>query len=233
MNGLKFNNKHSFNDFGLYMESKSIQPPSKKKIKVDIPFMHGSYDFSTVGSNGEITYTERIITVSFGFSKRNKQLLYVQYSKILEWLEDVGKCELIFDDIKDYYFIGEVEDMPTFQEITRVGKLTVKFICDPFKTSITIEGNNLWDTFSFETGIMQNCKFNIVGSETISIVNGGRLVCPIINSTSNMTVIKDNITYNLVTGNNKLYDFKLKNGVNSMIVNGVGSVEIIFRMVIL
>ena len=31
---------------------------AKKKIKETVPFMNGYYDFSTIGSNGEIMYEE-------------------------------------------------------------------------------------------------------------------------------------------------------------------------------
>ena len=33
MNGITFNNKHSFNDFNLILNSRKISTPSKKKIK--------------------------------------------------------------------------------------------------------------------------------------------------------------------------------------------------------
>ena len=152
LRGFTFNNKHN-HDMSVVMHSKSIQPPSKKKIKESVPFMNGSYDFSTVGSNGEIVYTERTITVVLGLPTDSKERLHRLYSKTIEWLMDVGKCQLIFDDIKTYYFMAEVEATSTFDEVMSFGRLTVTFTADPFKTSIEYVGDNLWDTFNFEEDI--------------------------------------------------------------------------------
>ena len=76
LRGVAFNSKHN-KDFNIAMERKSIQSPSKKKIKDSVPFMSGSYDFSTIGSNGEITYNEREIAVTFGLPANNKEQLQV------------------------------------------------------------------------------------------------------------------------------------------------------------
>jgi len=232
-NGLKFNNKHSYFDYGLLMESKSIQPPSKKKIKVDVPGMNGSYDFSTIASGGEIVYAERNIKVLFGLPTRNKQQLYVLYSKILEWLEDTSQAQLTFDNISDYYFIAEIESIPTFEEVYSFGKLEVTFTCEPFKTSINLAGSDVWDTFNFEEDVVQDMNFNVVSTKVVSVYNAGRLITPIINSNAAMTVTISGKTYNLGIGDNKIYGLKLQNGYNSIVINGTGLVKFLFRKVVL
>lgn len=229
--GFKFNLQHN-NDIGLIMDSKSIQSPSKKKIKEDVPFMNSSYDFSTVGSNGEITYTDRIITVVLGLPTRNKTQLHILYSKALQWLVDVGQSQLIFDDILDYYFLAEVEGISTFEEIIKFGKLTVTFTCEPFKMGVSLEGSEqLWDTFNFETDILQDSSFDVVGTKIINITNAGRLVCPTINANANMNLIFDSKTYSLMVGDNKFYNLKLQNGANSIVINGNGHIKFLFRKV--
>ena len=231
MNGFKFNNKHSWTDYHVYMESKSIQPPGKKKIKLDVPFMNGSYDFSTVGSSGEITYTERLVSVVISFPTKSKQQLYAQYSKALAWLQDVNKSKLIFDDIKDYYFMAEVEDASSFEEVFRFGKLHLTFVCEPFKTNINLEGGDIWDIFNFETDVFQETAHDIVGSKTITIINTGRIISPVINVTSPMTITINSKTFNLITGNNTLYGLKLLNGSNSLYIVGTGKINFIYRVV--
>jgi len=231
--GLTFDGKHSYKDFGLYMETKSIQPPVKKKIKIDVPYMDSNYDFSTVGSNGEIIYSQRTITVILGLKTISKEKLYILYSKVLEWLQDISQSQLIFDDIKDYYFMAEVETVPTFDEMVRLGKLTVVFVCDPFKTSIDFATNNIWDTFNFEEDYLQDSDYDVVTTRTINIYNPGRLVMPIINCDSAMTIILNGKTYNLIIGNNKLYGFKFLNGPNNIVINGTGHIQIVFRKQVL
>ena len=228
LRGCTFNSKHN-NDFGLVMHSKSIESPAKKKVKDSVPFMNGSYDFSTIGSNGEITYSERKITVIFGLPAESKEQLQVLYSRALEWLVDVGKSKLVFDVIKDYYFMAEVEDTSSFEETMEFGLLTVTFTADPFKSSLDYVGTNIWDTFNFEEDYLQDSEYDIVGSQIITIYNPGRTIRPIINCTSAMTLIQNGKSFNLAIGNNKLYGFYLTNLANTLTINGTGKINFIFR----
>lgn len=233
MKGITFNDKHSYMDFGLYIVAKSISPPSKKKIKVDIPFMNSKYDFSTVGSNGEIVYNHREITINFFYEALNRQQLYVKYSSILEWLQDVGQSKLIFDDIPDYYFLAEIEETSTFEEFVNHGYLTVVFVCEPFKYGINEEGDNIWDTFNFETDYLQDTEFYVSGTKTVTIYNPGRLVMPIINADNNMSIEYNSKTYSISKGDNKLYGLRLSKGANKINIKGTGYIKFKFRKQVL
>ena len=226
--GCTFNNKHN-NDIGLVMHSKSIESPSKKKIKETVPFMNGSYDFSTIGSNGEITYSERKITVIFGLPAETKEKLQILYSRALEWLVDVGKSKLVFDVMEDYYFMAEVEETSSFEETREFGLLTVTFVAEPFKYSVDYVGSNIWDTFNFEEDYLQDSVYDIVGTKAITLYNPGRTSRPIINCTAPMTLIQNGKSYNLITGDNKLYGFYLNTLGNSLTINGTGRISFIFR----
>lgn len=229
MKGFSFNNRHSFNDFNIYVEKISIQPPAKKKIKVDIPFMNGSYDFSTVGSNGEIIYQPRDITISLGFLVNDKRMLHVKYSEFLTWLFDTGQNKLIFDDIPDYYFIGEVESSPKLSDFLRLGRMEMVFTCEPFKYGINEEGNAIWDTFNFETDYLQDTEFDVSGTKTVTIYNPGRLIMPVINVDNSMSITYNSNSYSLVNGDNKLYNFKFANGANKVTITGTGHIKFKFR----
>jgi len=234
MTNITINNKNSYIDYGITIESVSIQPPSKKKIKDSVIGMNGSYDFSTIATNGEITYNEREIKVKFNLITNNKAKLYIKYGEILEWLMDIGKSQLVFDFMPDYYFIAEVEEAPSFEEVLqKAGRLEVIFVAEPFRTGINLEGSDIWDIFNFETDVVQDTGFDIVGTKTINIINVGRLVCPTINVTTAMSLIFNSKTYNLVVGNNKFYGLKLLNGDNNMVVNGTGHISFVFRKVVL
>lgn len=228
LRGFSFNNKHN-HDMKVIMHNKSIQHPAKKKIKESVPFMNGSYDFSTVGSNGEITYDTRTITIVIGIPMSTKDNLQTAYSKILMWLVDVGKSRLIFDDSKDYFYLAEVESVSTFEEVQSFGKLTATFVADPFKTSINNVGDDIWDTFNFEEDVVQNLDIDVVGSEFISVYNAGRSILPNIVVSADMTLNLNDINYNLVTGDNMFYNLKLLNGENAIVINGTGNIKIIFK----
>lgn len=229
MLGFKFNNLHSYKDYGLILDTKQILPPAKQKIKESIPFMSGTYDFSTIGTNGEQVYGEREVKVVLGLPTKNKERLHILYSQILEWLQDTERQKLVFDDVCDYYFMADVENASTFEEMLRFGKLTVIFTCQPFKTGVDLEGNKEWDTFNFEVDVLQEVEFDVVSTKTVNIINVGRLVCPTINTNANMSIVFNNKTYNLVAGDNKFYNLKLVNGDNNFIINGNCHINFVFR----
>lgn len=226
---ITFNNKTNI-DIGIVVESISIQPPGKKKIKVEIPYMNGTYDFSTIATNGEPVYSERIINIKFNFIEKTRESLYVKYSKALEWLSEAARSQLLFDFMPDFYFIAEVENAPSFEEvIRRAGKLDVEFIAQPFKIGVDLEGNKIWDTFNFETDVLQDVEFDIVESSVVNIINVGRPTAPMINTNAPMSLIFNSKTYNLAPGDNKLYGFKFQNGENSITINGTGHIKFLFR----
>lgn len=232
LRGFSFNGVHN-TEKGVVMHSKVIQSPSKKKIKTSVPFMNSEYDFSTVATNGEITYNNREITVVIGIPSESKERLQIEYSKMLTWLVDVNKSRLIFDDIPDYYFMAEVESATTLEQLMEFGRLTVTFTAEPFKNSIQYIGSELWDTFNFEEDYMEDVEFDVSGSKTVTLYNPGRLIVPVINSSAVMKAKVNGYTANLIEGNNKDLKFKLKKGSNSIIITGYGHVEFIFRKEIL
>ena len=228
LRGVKINGKHN-KEFGIAMESASIGFPAKKKIKETVPFMNGYYDFSTIGSNGEIMYEEREIDITFGIPAQSKEELQFMYSNILEWSVDISKSQLIFDSMPDYYFEGEVTDSSTLEETMAYGKLQLKFTCEPFKKSALYVGNGLWDPFNFEEDYLEDSSFIISGSGTVGIHNPGRSVRPIINCSAPATMTHNGKTYNLVKGDNNIYGFYFTTGLNEMTIKTNGTIGFKFR----
>jgi predicted phage tail component-like protein len=229
MHGFKFNGKHNYTDFGVLMESKTIFPPSKKKTKSSVPFMNGSYDFSTVATGGDVVFNERKIEVVMSLTAWSKEQLLSLYSNVLEWIADTGQQQLIFDDIPECFFLAEVEEAADFEEVASFGKMKVTFVAEPFKQGLNYEGSNIWDTFNFETDVLQDVEFDIVTSGTITLVNVGRVVTPVINVDAAMTAYLNSKEYNLSPGDNSFFGFKLANGSNTIAVTGTGRIKFIFR----
>ena len=233
MNGVTFVSKHSYNDFQLIMTAKRIGTPSKKKIKVDVPGMNSVYDFSTIASNGELIYNQRPIEADFTLFANSKRELHSQLSKVAEWLQDTAQGQLIFDDISYYYFLAEVEGSLKTSEEHNTADITVTFTCEPFKTGLAFVGNTIWDTFNFEEDTLQSLSFDVVGTKTVSVYNPGQLVTPTINCSVPMSIVFAGKTYPLIAGDNTPYGFKLLNGPNSLVINGTGTLSVLFRKVIL
>lgn len=226
-----FNNINSYTDLNIFLESFNIQPPSKKKIKETIPFMNGSYDFSSVCSNGEVVYGERLIKIKFNLSERNRTSLYIKYSQVLEWLLNVGQKQLIFTDMPDYYYLAEVEDAPSFETIVkRAGIMEVEFVAHPFKYGKNNEGADIWDYFNFETDYAQETKYSISGSKIIEIYNPSAIkITPSVVCSAPIEVTKGSTTYKFNIGNTKDWRFNLDKGKNNLTIKGTGTIEFIFR----
>src|SRR5690625_848056 len=135
MRGIIFDDKHSYRDFGLTLESREIGNPSKIKRKVRVPFSNEIYDFSDIYGSQE--YEERLLTYTFNivdmhnYSKESFSTLKIA---VLNWLMGPNSKEKLVDDaIPGYYFMAEVENGPALEEWEFDGALAVEFTAYPFK----------------------------------------------------------------------------------------------------
>lgn len=229
--GIRKNNKHSFNDFGLTIKSKRIGSPKKNKIKEEIPFMNGSYDFSLL--YGEQTYSERQLEYTFNLNERNKIAMNMKKIQVLEWLNDGGKQPIYDDAIPGFYFLAEVED-DDFNEEGGTGELKVTFNAYPYKISTRNEGHDIWDEFNFELDYAQDTKFTVENEKSIELYNlGSSRITPTVRTTSSFDVIKGEITYKFNPGVTTDWRFILEKGLNNIIIRGTGDIEFIFKREVL
>lgn len=158
--GIAFNGHHS-SEFGLQvLQGKQIGFPTKIKSLVSIPHSSNEYDFSSVV--GVQAYSDRIVSIPFHIKKMDKESLYNEWTKIVNWLMGTDSKTPLYDDLMDeYYYMAEVREAPEFNELLTRGTLTVNFTCYPFRISKLREGNDIWDTFNFELDVAQQTKFNI------------------------------------------------------------------------
>lgn len=223
--------KHSYNDFNLRIIEREFNPPNKVKIKETVPGMNGAYDFSNIATNGEETYEER--TVKYVLDLRCSKIAYGSKKfQISNWLS-TGLKDVFYDDlIPGYHFLAECEELE-FNENPLGAEITVQFVCYPFMISNDHEGSDIWDTFNFDIDVSQDVEFDVTGSKAVNIINVGFITTLTINVNSNMSVIFNSKTYNLTAGDNKFYDFKLKNGDNNITINGTGHIKFLFNKILL
>lgn len=182
---------------GVFLSDRKIYAPPKKKIKVEIPFMSGSYDFSTVGSGGDIVYGNRIIECKFGIKAKTKEELQIRYEEFLNWLYTSGKNMLMFDDLPGVYFLGEVEKEPSWREIVAYGETIITFVCDPYKYFEDKKINITSPTSIYNPGIKTLSRLIFYGA--------GEVVLNINNSIFSFNITdKNSITVNMHEGENKI-----------------------------
>lgn len=230
--GITKGNKHSYNDFGLRMISRELNPPSKNKVKETVPFLNGSYDFSSLyGGN---TYGERKIKYVFDFRYTNKLDFISKQTALSEWFNSGFKEPLYDDLIPGYYFLAECEESIVFSEGHIDCEVTVTFTAYPFKISTLQDGHDIWDEFNFELDMVQDTKFIINGTENIKLYNNSSIeINPSIICSSEMKIIKGNTTYTLLPGTSRSFSFKLDKGLNNLTIIGNGTIEFRFRKEVL
>lgn len=222
---IRFNNKGSYEDFGLEIENINISFPAPIMRKERIPYSNKVFDFS--GAGGFTQYEERTIEITFSKFGLDRIKVNSFYSQVVMWLYESQSNEI---DI-DYYrgtFIGRVEEISSVGHLEAFNKLTVVFTVEPFAQG-ELYGNDLWDVFNFENDVVEEKSYAINTSKTINIINTGANVSPVIHTDSNMTLEFKGRIYNLYTGKNTLPVLFFISGENEIVVRGTGSIRFEFN----
>lgn len=233
MYGITFNGRHSFNDMGYkILSNREIKSPSKIKVKKSVPYMNGSYDFSNLyGGN---CFTDRVLEYTFLLKATSNKNLEAVRMDCENWLMGTNEQTKLIDDNMDlYYYLAECENIE-FEDMGLTGKLTATFNAYPFRLYGWVEGNDLWDRFNFELDISQEVKFDIEESKDIVLYNQGAThVKPTIIASSDMEIVKDDVTYSVEKGTTNDWQFVLGVGENHLTVKGTGTIEFEFRKEVL
>lgn len=232
MYGIKFNGKHSYNDYGFTMPpGKEIGMPSKEKIIIKVPFSNEEYDFSEI--YGSQVYSPRPLKYPFNvYDSQNpsKEKMNTLKTVLINWLMNShGKQKLYDDAFPGYYFLAEVENEASFKEDWDLGVLTVTFKAYPFMIAELPEGNDVWDAFNFDLDVSQNVDFTVNGALSVTLLNMGTPdVVPEINTSESMSITKGGVTYSIPAGVTKSSDFIFKSGENVLDITGNGTISFKF-----
>lgn len=228
MIGVKFGNKHSYDDFNLILSSKSIPLPKPKTERVTIPGADGELDLSTALTNGEIKFDNRTLTFKFSLLTKSRTWEGIK-STVSNYLHG-KKMNIILDTDKAFYYVGRCTVDP-FSEAKKGATLTVKVSAEPYKYDLFDSTEEWeWDSFNFETGIIYNLNEISVTPNTEIIIPSRRMkVVPVITTSAVMDVIFNGVTYGLLVGDNRNLNIIFSEGENRLKFMGTGVVTIKFR----
>lgn len=226
MNGVTFGTKHSYNDFGLILSSKSISLPKAKTKTVEIP-----------GADGVLDLTE-CLTDDVKYQNRTLQFTFTVVDPLASWaavLSEVTnflhgrKLRIYMDWDKNYYYEGRCS-VNQFKSDKRTATIVIDCDCDPYK----IEKNSssdpwVWDTFSFVDGIIYINKVTVSGSATTTLINRRKVVSPTFACSAAMVATFEGVTYNLPAGTTTILDIRLQEGENIISFKGNGTVQIDYK----
>ena len=225
--GVQFGDKHSLDDWGLYIVNRQdIQPPEPKKIMVDIPGGNGSIDL-TEAVTGEIVYNNRMIEVEL-YVIGGETLWANKYSEIMAQIHG-KRMRVIFDDDPAYYYLGRVS-VNQWKSNRQHSIITIDIDADPFKYELNTYGEDwLWDPFDFLYGEIYDSNIVVDGTTSTQLVVKTMPVIPTFYATSAMTVTYNGETFQIpVYKDTKIYDIRLREGTHTLTFNGNGNVKITF-----
>lgn len=226
LDGVKFGNKHSYEDFGLILQKKDLSLPKPKTEKVEVTGRNGAIDL-TESLVDEVTFENRSITFTFVVLNG---LLY--WSKALSELTNYlhgRKMQIILDADKTFYYYGRCT-VNEFKSDRRLATIVVECDCEPFKIEVNGAGMPwIWDTFSFVNGIIHLNEVTVSGTKTVNLLNRRKVVSPTFTCSAAMAVTHEGTRYSLPKGKTTVYDIRLQEGDNNVTFTGNGTVKIEYK----
>lgn len=227
MQGITFGDKHTFNDWNLYLASLTISVPKIKENTIEVPGRDGVIDLSDILDN-DIKYDNRTIEAEF-ITVKPISLFPSIYSEVMNYLHG-KKMKIILDKDTGFYYIGRVKVDKTETD-KRMGKIVIKAEVDPYKYEIYSSTEDwIWDTFSFEDGIIREYKdLQVNGTMRLTIIGLRKVIHPIITTSKAIILTFNNKNYAIPKGKSELLDVNLVQGDNYLLFTGNATISIEYR----
>lgn len=209
MKGIKFNNFHSWTEWGLILSEKEIKSPKPKTKEVDIAGGDGVLDYTEYF--GGVKFENRQLT--FKFAKTNIVLdeFLALFSTVQNALHG-EKMKIVLDDDPDHYYIGRVT-ISEWKANKRVGEITVEVDAEPYKYKVA------------ETVVTQA----VTGTTPMILTNSKMPVVPTITTTAAMTIAFGGYSVEAKAGTFRIPEMQLAEGQNAVTVTGEGSITFRYR----
>lgn len=226
-NGVKINGKHSLDDYGLYIKEKNIEPPAVRTQILQIPGRNGDIDLSDI-LNGDVTYSNRTVEIVLNGKKEEHE--WIAFMEQFRNEVHGRIVQLVFDEDPNYYYKGRAY-VEGYEKGIEVASFTLSVDAEPFKYDLYSSLEDwLWDTFDLVNGIIRSYMELPVSGEMKIIIYGTRMpVIPRIYASAEMIVSFQGKTYNLSSGQNRIYDIVIREGENILTFSGTGTVNIDYR----
>lgn len=212
--GILFGNIHSFYDLNLILSSVHIAPAYPKTSYVDVPGADGSIDTTEV--HGEVKFHDRThnFTLTMNPAGDLSEAAWEEKKTEVSNLLNGLACKITLDKDPDYYWQGRCV-VDEYKSNKRVRQFVISATVRPYKLKQS------------ETVV----SFAVSSTEkTVTIRNGRKSVCPVIECTDDNTKITfGNATFALMAGSHKITDIMLVHGDNELKLSGSGTVTFRFQ----
>jgi hypothetical protein len=193
--GIRVAGKHSFEDFGLVLNSRAIGYPAKKSIRKTVPYMNGYYDYTKLYRVP--AWGERVITYTFDVIGFTVEEMEAERKDVINWLCNVHDEDIFDDSFPDYHFRGSFDSISPSEDGEQA-TLAFSFVCYPFMIRNVPRSRKLTENTVF------------------SLVNDGQPVKLKASSTAAGTVTKDGTRYGIPAGVSDYEVLILDGGTNNI-----------------
>lgn len=208
-NGVKFNDKHSIDNWDLLMVSKTIGQAIPKTIEIDIPGQDGKLDLTEC--YGQINYYNRTLEFTFDCFQD-----YKSWAELLRQIKQHlhGKMQKIILDVDpDYYYYGRCK-VDSFTNDKQIGHIMISCDCEPYK-------------YKLEKTVIEN---DVIAKKVCTYQNLYREVVPEITVTDTAQIEFENATYSFSKGTFKNLNIVFKEGTNTVkILSGSGKITFSYQ----
>ena len=216
MRGVYFNDYHTNNDWGLILNSKELDPPTPKVVKVSVDGRDGDLDLSEA-LTGEIRYENRGAEFTFLVTEGSQADRDYMINNIINNIHG-RTCKIILPDDLEHYLLGRCSVSGVTND-KAYGSFSVSADCEPFRYSI------------YET--KRTIDLTNIAIEVALVNNGRKTVIPtiVVDDTANITFGSTSVE--LGAGTYQLPALKLVSGVNTIAVSGAGTLSLTYREAVL
>lgn len=204
MNGITFGTKHSYNDWGIWLEDTQISPPVPKRYIVSVPARNGVLDLTP-----ELTPIMRFESRQLTFTFRVKaggwdSLLSTIYGDVHGKTMDVSS-----DWDAGWHWHGFVT-IDNFASDERTGVLVINVDADPFKLSDSVT------------------TVSTTGSGSITCVCDRMELTPTIVTTAAATIDFGDISAAVDAGTHIISDIIFTEGNNTLTIASTGDTTVTY-----
>ncbi len=207
MNGIWFDDTHSYDDLNLILSSVNIPPATPKTNFVDIPGGDGSVDLTE--ALGEVKFKDRECT--FTFTVLPTDDFEVKKRLVSDWLNG-RKFQINLDKDPDYYWIGRCS-VSGYASDKKLHNIVVKAVVAPYKLKCT------------QTVVSAKSGEKV----TVHLRNGRKTVIPTITCTAETTIEFGGNTFKFNAGTHRNLDMALHMGDNFPVVTSTAPVMFTYQ----